>query len=378
LSLTVCLWIGSGCADPGGGSGARADGETPEVADTLGNDASADTGDAGACSNGERRCSGQSAQQCINGAFQLTAACTSNQVCEAGFCKTGATTSDASEVVTPAPCADRECGPDGLGGQCGTCELPTACNPAGRCVTGCTPQCVGKACGPDLCGGSCGTCDARFEQCVQGQCEPTEVCDCQGASCGFDNCGNSCGTCSGQTTCEAGMCVSTQVGGTCVDLINCIYAPTGCTSLPDDTAFQTCAEGCYGEASPTGADEFDAYLACLNACPQPDDDPLTTADDLAYDRCSYSSCSDEEAACVLETSGTGSCFGIVDCFGTCADGDDACVLACIEAARPVAQAALWGLDNCLSVECPDPNDSVCIDDALLGPCATLLALCQDN
>lgn len=89
---------------------------------------------------------------------------------------------------TPS-CADKECGGDGCGGSCGTCQSPPAptCLDAntqrsyaslgtcsdGRCdytpidtgcthgcadgaCQGCTPSCVGRECGSDGCGGICG------------------------------------------------------------------------------------------------------------------------------------------------------------------------------------------------------------------------------
>ena len=54
-------------------------------------------------------------------------------------------------------CQGKECGPDGCGGTCGTCQGNETCDGAGQCVS-CTPQCQGKECGPDGCGGLCGTC----------------------------------------------------------------------------------------------------------------------------------------------------------------------------------------------------------------------------
>lgn len=374
------------CSDPGGGGGgvfvdATADGMDVSFVD-VGGDVATPGDVAGACTNGERRCAGQVAQQCVNGAFQDLFECPSTQICEAGACRasevTNTETSDTSDVIVPPdPCLGKECGPDGLGGSCGTCDFPDACSPQGQCVQGCTPDCTGKECGSDLCGGTCGSCGA-FEQCVQGQCEQTEVCDCAGAVCGLDNCGNSCGTCTGQTTCSGGRCVSIAQGGTCVDLIDCIYDQTlGCFLEPDEPSFQACVDACYAASSDTGIAEFEAYLGCLQGCPEPDGDPNTTADDLAYDRCAYQNCSDEEAFCVLETSGANTCFGIVDCYSACADGDDACVIACYEGGSPAAQAAIWGISNCLSVECPS-GDDLCIEAALQDQCLDHLIACENN
>ena len=380
LLVSLCGASFIGCDDPGGGGGGVTDVGGAD-ADVSFSETTVDTVGGGSCTAGERRCSGQVSQQCVNGAWQDLFTCPSTQVCEAGACKSGETsggdTNTGSETVTPDACGDRECGPDGQGGSCGSCQAGRSCSLAGFCMPDCVPDCDGKECGSDLCGGSCGTCDPRF-QCVQGSCELTEVCDCAGAVCGLDNCGNSCGTCPGQGTCVGGQCISTEDGATCVDLIDCIYGETGCAALADETAFQACAEDCYAVASVTGANEFDAYLGCLSSCPEVDGDPSTTADDLASDRCAYQNCSDEEAYCVLETSGSGTCIGIIDCFDTCLDGDGDCYQACYEAATLAAQAALWGLDNCLTVECPDTTDDVCVDAAFQGQCVDFVVACQNN
>lgn len=379
--LSLCLVAPTlaiaACDGPGGGGG----GLVQDAADGTSPDGAVDTAVGGSCTAGERRCSGQVAQQCVNGAFQDLFTCPSTQVCEAGACKAGETSNDTNsggETLTPDPCAGKECGPDGLGGSCGACSGGESCNLVGQCVPDCVPQCQGKDCGSDGCGGVCGTCDSQFEQCVQGRCELTDVCDCAGAVCGLDNCGNSCGTCPANSVCVEGRCASNEDGLTCVELIDCIYGDTGCGLIEDEAQWQTCAEGCYVEASATGASEFDAYLGCLTSCPQPDGNPATTADDLAYDRCSYQSCADDEAWCVLETSGSGTCIGIIDCFDTCGAGDNDCFLGCYEAATPAAQAALWGLNGCLAVECPDEADQACAEQAFQDRCFDFVSDCQNN
>jgi hypothetical protein len=205
------------------------------------------------------------------------------------------------------------------------------------------------------------------------------VCDCAGAVCGVDNCGNSCGNCPVNTACSGGVCVSNTAGGNCVDLIDCVFDDvSGCYSLSDETAFDLCIEDCYAASSQVGADEFDAYIGCLQACPQPDGDPNTPADELAYDRCVYGNCSDDEARCALDGSGGLSCFDIIDCYVLCPDGDDDCVFGCYENGTLAAQAALWGINNCLTVECPDLNDDACIDAALQNQCVDFLIACQSN
>ncbi len=66
----------------------------------------------------------------------------------------------------------------------------------------CVPNCKNKDCGPDGCGGSCGTCPAG-QSCVNGKCVSC-VPDCKGKTCGEDDgCGNNCrGTCPGSQYCD--------------------------------------------------------------------------------------------------------------------------------------------------------------------------------
>ena len=72
---------------------------------------------------------------------------------------------------TPA-CSGRECGPDGCGGSCGTCDISETCDSSGGCMPNCQPACSGRSCGPDGCGGTCGTC-APGETCsAAGGCMP--------------------------------------------------------------------------------------------------------------------------------------------------------------------------------------------------------------
>jgi hypothetical protein len=381
LFVVLCGWM-VGCDEPG-------DGVTPD-AETQGevrfDDVSVpDAPDGTGCTSGVRECVGQVVRQCVGGAFQDLITCPTGQVCEAGDCRSGdvvqpETTLDVTETTQPEtsqpettqevtqpdaetvgpndPCEFRECGDDGEGGSCGSCDSGELCSAIGRCVATCTPQCTNKECGSDGCGGECGECGG-FEQCVAGSCELTEVCDCEGAVCGPDNCGNLCGICTGQTTCSSGRCVSIEAGDTCVEISN------------------ACIDACYAGTSTTGVAEFDAYVECLNLCPTPDDNPATTADDLAYSRCSYEQCSAEEAACVLGSSGSGTCFGILDCTDTCVEGDGPCYQECYEQATPAAQTALWGIESCLGVECPD-GDELCIEEAINDRCFDFVLACNEN
>ncbi len=135
------------------------------------------------CGNGN--CDPEEAENCDT--CPEDCACPGGEVCNGGVC-------------CEPQCAGLECGDDGCGGLCGTCE-------GGTCFGGtcCFPQCGGKACGDDGCGGSCGECPP-FDKCVNGACE---ICvpDCTDKNCGTDGCGGSCGDCEYGEFCPAtGIC----------------------------------------------------------------------------------------------------------------------------------------------------------------------------
>ncbi|MFO0751160.1 MAG: hypothetical protein U1F43_36630 [Myxococcota bacterium] len=376
------------CDGPGGGGGTTVDcSKTPNApicrGDASNGDATTNNDTTGtACNSGARTCEGGVPKQCQNGNWVALTACTATQTCTNGICE---------ENTSPDCCADMECGTD-CGVSCGTCSgnthcvegtceqnTTTGCTPActgnthcvdGTCEdnTSCTPQCGGRQCGDDGCGSTCGTCGLN-KTCQNGICVNNQTCSCNGAECGEDNCGNSCGTCSQTQTCQAGQCVDNGGGGdACTDIIDCVFADTGCAQYTDDTQFQTCADTCYGNGSATGQAEFDAYVGCANTCGN---------DDL----CFAANCSDEQAACFFDTAGTGSCFDILDCFDTCPANDDGtCAFACYEASTSAAQAALLSVNNCLDAECPDAtsSDDPCYDTAIAGACAGEVSACQNN
>lgn len=105
----------------------------------------------------------------------------------------------------PLGCSDRECGDNGGGFSCGTCEEGKECSPEGLCVEGCRPFCGTNECGDDGCGGTCGTC-AEGVACVEGLCDDGCVPDCADRVCGDDGCGGTCGTCDEGTSCVDGVC----------------------------------------------------------------------------------------------------------------------------------------------------------------------------
>jgi len=350
------------CGDSGGGPNCAVDPTLPgcQLADTLGGADVADvvTADTAEihepCTGSDRRCVDQLTQQCIDGVWTDLFRCPLSQTCEDGFCVGG----------TGCSCTGKVCGDDGCGNSCGTCAANADCQ-SGQCVVTPACSCGGAVCGFDNCGNSCGTCPSG-ETCNGGQCSGGTTCSCGGALCGYDNCGNSCGTCQAGWTCSAGACVengSTNPGSSeCGDIIDCIFDT--CSSLPEGQQ-ATCQEACYAAASASGQAEFDAYIGCASSCGE---------DDF----CFADYCSADQAACFFDGSGTGTCFGILDCLDFCFDGDDACVYGCYEAATPQAQAALLGLNGCLNAACPNPYDDTCFYDAIDYVCADHVYECQLN
>ena len=120
------------------------------------------------------------------------------------------TTTSTSKTVTINPacqpsCGVNECGDDGCGGSCGSCEDGSSCSD-GSCVATCTDTCGDLDCGlKTICGleTNCGSCEDGLS-CVANLC----VCvpDCDGKECGDDGCGGSCGSCEGSLVCTGGLC----------------------------------------------------------------------------------------------------------------------------------------------------------------------------
>ena len=174
---------------------------------------------------------------------------------------------DFAPVCEPQ-CEERNCGDDGCGGTCGTCDdglsctddscangtcsasiqpffclIAKSCVPSGtmhpdnlclqclpnsaqeawtgvdegtECGLGkvcfeddcCSAQanCQGLACGTNGCGGTCGECP-EYAACEAGVCVE-EVCEpqCDDKQCGDNQCGGSCGECGGQDGCVDGKC----------------------------------------------------------------------------------------------------------------------------------------------------------------------------
>ena len=164
---------------------------------------------------------------------------------------------DSSSSKCKPNCTNLDCGDNGCGGTCGTCDDDQTCN-NGRCVSsgGCTPDCTNLDCGDDGCGGTCGTCDDD-ETCNNGRCVSSGGCtpDCTNLNCGDDGCGGTCGTCDDDETCTNGKCVSS---GGCTNAGDDMYITGDCINCCDglkpykvrDTGITSCSYHCYSDDDP--------------------------------------------------------------------------------------------------------------------------------
>jgi hypothetical protein len=147
---------GGSCGTCPGGAGCRADGTCECLPSCSGRECGSD-GCGGTCPpgcSGGWICGGAGLCQC-SGTPCGTACCYVGQVCTGSSC------------CTPS-CSGRECGSDGCGGSCGSCDPGWSCSGSGTCT--CTPACSGRECGSDGCGGSCGSCDPGWSCGGTGRC----------------------------------------------------------------------------------------------------------------------------------------------------------------------------------------------------------------
>ena len=238
-------------------------------------------------------------------------------------------TADTQDACIP-DCDGKDCGDDGCGGSCGTCEAGLTCNASGQCVEEdvCDPvaNCVGKNCGDDGCGGICGVCGCG-EQCESGLCD---FIACEGKDCGPDGCGGSCGTCDdgnpcdGIETCENWQCIEATpldcddgnpcTDDFCVEMQGCQHSPNDDNQCNDGNPCTTgdyCAGGFCGF---TGLDDCDDGNDCT-------DDSCETDLGCVHVPLTGQSCQ----------SGDGICVGDACCIFVCQGkecGDDGCGGVC--------------------------------------------------
>lgn len=249
-------------------------------------------------------------------------------------------TPDEPDVCQPA-CDGKQCGDDGCGSVCGTCEGAQSSCVDGACV--CSPNCTDKMCGDDGCGGSCGDCvspTGMVGECVDGTC----VCvpTCEGKECGGDGCGGKCGSCDEHFACVDFAC---QFQPWCGDL-NCnTDLSEDCSSCPSDCS---CGEG---------------NVCVAGTCCTPSCDGIECGSDGCGGSCGSCGCGEEcvEGSC-FSTACEGKLCGDDGCGGTC--GSCGCGEECLEFA-------------CVFSAC---DGKQCGDDGCGGSCGTCdtYHLCQDG
>ncbi|MGB0590689.1 MAG: fasciclin domain-containing protein [Myxococcota bacterium] len=149
---------------------------------------------------------------------------------------------------------DAQCGDDGCGGSCGTCNQATSCNDWQVCE--CTPTpatiCVNNASwAVDSCGNPyelITTCPFGCDGGVCSGCAPA----CGNSECGSDGCGGSCGACTGGEVCNIAPLIGNQCVCALTDEVVCganngLHYADSCGN-PTGDPFQSCAFGCANGA----------------------------------------------------------------------------------------------------------------------------------
>lgn len=329
--------------------------------------------------------------------------------------------------VTCLPmCDGLECGPDGCGGTCGTCDANEKCE-TGKCVPVCLPQCEGKECGSNGCGGSCGACPTNYE-CVDGMCRYPCQPSCFGRDCGPDGCGGDCGVCpDGEQCTETFQCVPTQwcgdgycnlvagedcnncpgdcgvcptgceagtlpgcFGCACEDCV-CANAPHCCEAVWDELCAMLCFEcggcgcvpqcdgfdcgddGCGGSCGSCGPHETCKSHACVPDC-IPDCDGKECGADGCGGVCgtcpANQTCKNNECFAGL------SCSQMINCsIGCVSTSGTACIFDCLEQGDPNEQDDFFDLAQCVLTDCGFAVDVSCMMDALGSACSQEYAVC---
>jgi len=284
-----------------------------------------------------------------------------------GYCKGNEQCVDGECLCAPA-CGAEECGDDGCGGSCGSCDPGESCA-GGVCVAGCNKNCSGKECGPDGCGNECGFCSGE-KVCQNGSCKPFCEADCQGKTCGPDGCGGSCGECENWCfACGAGQCVYQNL---CDDA--------------DPCSVDICEPGglCGYETVDSGpCDDADA-CSLVDVCQAGDCVGVVDADCDDYNPCTVDLCTPGLGCVHSKTE------GLCDDGNACTEGDVCkygwCVgtqhLDCNDGNVCTAEVCMpqWGCTYATNnVECNDGDPCTLQDWCSAGHCSSeLINACDDG
>jgi len=266
------------------------------------------------------------------------------------------------EVACVPDCYNKSCGPDGCGGECGTCpDYAPECQNF-LCIATCQPVCEGKECGSDSCGGSCGTCPDGSE-CKDGTCGPVCVPECEGKECGVDGCGGVCGSCAGDAACVNGQCVeecnpdctgkecgSDGCDGTCGDCGEGLACQEGqCAACTPDCEGKQCGpDGCDGACGECGEGSACQESQCVACTP-----------DCEGKECGPDGCDGVCGQCAVGTAcEAGTCVACAPDCGGKECGDDGCGGSCGQCSDTV----LCTIDSCQAGACKHVSQDTICDD----------------
>ena len=306
-------------------------------------------------------------------------------------------------TCTPS-CEGKVCGPDGCGGECGTCDSGFKCDDAGACQV-CTPSCLDeegntKVCGDDGCGGSCGECEAETDVCgpdgqcysascaglcgnpdqgapagcfcdasceVYGDCCP-DICDacaelglasccvpnCEGKVCGDDGCGGICG--------PENLCADDKICAE--DQASCIDAPA-CDPTECEAPWMVCKHGeCANPVDETLTCPFGGFLLGAECHDTAVAGCCGSNADLFY--CEYNDAGAEHAGC---PEGMDTCLCWIPCGSSekdCGWDSENSWMNCMDGAVPPPEGTNLSCDWYTCV--PDCADKNCGYDGCGGIC----------
>jgi hypothetical protein len=286
--------------------------------------------------------------------------------------------SPSDVAVCISECSDRECGGDGCGGVCGTCEPGSACS-AGVCVPrgggggDCSEiiECV-QDCTTEECWQRCmeeGAPEAQEEfiallTCIDEECSRFEDDQDRFAECQQEECGD-----------MFNECFDIPIGGgdlDCAEVIECIF---GCRT-------DECQQRCFVQATPEGQEQLEDLFFCAQSVCSDVDSPA------AWRECSQEFCPEEFGMCFeqdvpspptegcsdremlrLDELGEDFRFVVVECGFSCIESDDEtrCASACMGRPTGVSESCgdcLGEYALCLANDCGDvcnnPNSDECV------------------
>jgi MYXO-CTERM domain-containing protein len=305
--------------------------------------------------------------QCLAVTDGCNPACTAGNKCAAGVCladEIGCNplcdpTTQVCRQNVSSSCGCESCvvdqDPNCLTAWDLACVL--ACQECGTSCTACEADCTGKECGSNGCGGSCGTCETGT--CEDGQCV---LCSCTGLECGDDGCGNSCGECDVGSLCDAGECVEDPCKGFSYE--GCCAGNTVKWCAGGEIQSEDCAD------SPVCGWDLDGYYCGTDGGADPDGFfPIACPD--CVQACTGKECGDDGCGGLCgvcasdETCEAGQCVTCIpQCeFAEC--GDDGCGGSCGE-----CDGDLFCVEGmCLQDACMGITDVGCCDGSVMKYCS---------